>query len=133
MTFDYDAIVVGARCAGATTAMLLARRGQRVLMIDRARFPSDIPQGMFVHRHGPDRLARWGVLDKIVASGCPGVTSMTSYFGDFRLPARNLRVDGVAWGYGPRRAVLDQILVTAAVEAGAELREGLAVESLLTD
>jgi flavin-dependent dehydrogenase len=133
MRYDYDAIVVGARCAGATTAMLLARKGQRVLMVDRARFPSEIPQGHFIHRHGPVRLARWGVLDKIIASGCPPVTSMTSYFGDFRLPARDLEVDGVAWGYGPRRAVLDQILVDAAVEAGAVLREGLAVDDLLID
>jgi flavin-dependent dehydrogenase len=133
MKYDYDAVVVGARCAGASTAMLLARRGHRVLMIDRARFPSEIPQGHFVHHHGPPRLARWGLLESIVASGCPPVTSITTYFGDFRLQANDLSVDGVAWGYGPRRAVLDDILVRAAIAAGAELREGISVESLLTD
>jgi 2-polyprenyl-6-methoxyphenol hydroxylase-like FAD-dependent oxidoreductase len=71
MQYDYDAIIVSARCAGASTAMLLARQGHRVLLIDRARFPSEIPHGHFVHRHGPPRLARWGLLDRIVASGCP--------------------------------------------------------------
>ena len=59
----YDAIVVGARCAGASTAMLLARRGHRVLLVDRAKFPSDIPHGHAIHMGGPARLARWGLLD----------------------------------------------------------------------
>jgi 2-polyprenyl-6-methoxyphenol hydroxylase-like FAD-dependent oxidoreductase len=131
MSPDYDVIVVGARCAGASTAMLLARQGHRVLMVDRSRFPSEIPQGHFIHRHGPPRLARWGLLDRVVASGCPPVEVATSYFGDFRLEARDLQVDGVGWGYGPRRAVLDQILVDAARDAGAELREGVAVEDVL--
>ena len=58
----HDAIVIGARCAGSATAMLLARTGYDVLLIDRATFPSDIPHGHFIHRHGPRRLARWGVL-----------------------------------------------------------------------
>jgi flavin-dependent dehydrogenase len=133
MHFDYDAIIVGARCAGASTALLLARYGHRVLMVDRARFPSDIPHGHFVHRHGPSRLARWGLLDRIVASGCPPVTSMLTCFGDFPLVADNLEVDGVAWGYGPRRAVLDKILIEAAIEAGSGLIEGLSVNSLLLD
>jgi flavin-dependent dehydrogenase len=131
--YDYDAIIVGARRAGASTALLLARKGYRVLLIDRARFPSEIPHGHFIHRHGPPRLAKWGLLDSIVASGCPPVTTLASYFGDFRLVARDLEVEGIAWGYGPRRAILDKILVDAAMAAGAELRDGVAVESLLTD
>lgn len=57
----YDAIIVGARCAGAATGMLLARKGYKVLLVDKSAFPSDVPQGHFVHRHGPPRLARWGV------------------------------------------------------------------------
>ena len=133
MQSDYDAIIVGARCAGASTAMLLARKGHRVLLVDRARFPSEIPHGHFIHRDGPPRLARWGLLDKIVATGCPPLTSHTTWFGDFPLAARNLETDGVARGYAPRRALLDKILVDAAVDAGAELREGTAVESLLSD
>lgn len=129
---DFDTIIVGARCAGASTAMLLARHGHRVLLVDRAHFPSEVPQGHFVHRHGPPRLARWGLLDKIVRSGCPPVASIVSYFGDFRLASNDLELDGVAWGYGPRRSVLDKILVDAACEAGAELAAGVAVEGLLT-
>src|SRR5262245_31177553 len=114
----YDAIVVGARCAGASTAMLLARRGHKVLLVDRATFPSEIPHGHFIHRHGPARLQRWGLLDRIVASGCPAVRTMTTDFGDFPLTGEDLEIDGVALGYGPRRVVLDQILVEAAVKAG---------------
>jgi flavin-dependent dehydrogenase len=131
--FDYDAIVVGARCAGASTALLLARQGHRVLMVDRARFPSEVPHGHFIHRHGPPRLARWGLLDRIVASGCPPVSSIVTYFGDFPLVAHHVELDGVAWGYGPRRAVFDKILVDAAVDSGAELVEGLAVQALVFD
>jgi flavin-dependent dehydrogenase len=132
MRSDYDVIIVGARCAGASTAMLLARMGHRVLLVDRARFPSDIPHGHFIHRDGPPRLARWGLLDRIVATGCAPLTAQTSFFGDFPLVARNLEMDGVARGYGPRRVSLDKVLVDAAIEAGAELHEGVAIDSLLT-
>ena len=108
MTTDCDVIVVGARCAGASTAMLLARKGYRVLVVDRAQFPSDIPRGHFIHRHGPQRLNAWGLLDRVVATGCPAVTSMTADFGDFPLTGKDLVVDGVAFGYAPRRDKLDQ-------------------------
>ena len=73
----FDAIVVGGRCAGAATALLLARKGFKVLVVDKARFPSEIPQGHFIHRQGPRLLHRWGVLDQIVRSGCPPVTKIT--------------------------------------------------------
>src|SRR5262249_22070651 len=102
-------------------------------MVDRARFPSEIPHGHFIHRHGPPRLKRWGLLDRIVASGCPPVSSIVTHFGDFPLVAYNIEVGGVAWGYGPRRAALDKILVEAAVESGAELLEGVAVQDLVFD
>src|SRR5687768_15795090 len=129
----YDAIVVGARCAGAPTAMLLARRGYRVLLVDRATFPSDIPHGHFVHRHGPPRLARWGLLDRVAGTGAPGVTTMTTDYGDFPLVGESLVADGVAMGYGTRRAALDAVLVQAAVEAGVELRERFTVDELTFD
>ena len=133
MGTDRDVVVVGARCAGAATAMLLAGRGHRVLMVDRARFPSEVPQGHFIHRHGPRRLARWGLLDAIVASGSPPITTLTTHFGDFPLVARELVTDGLPWGCGPRRRVLDQLLVNAAVGAGAELCEGFVVEDVVRD
>jgi glycine/D-amino acid oxidase-like deaminating enzyme len=56
----YDAIVIGARCAGAPTAMLLARKGHKVLLLDKSTFPSEIAHGHFIHRQGPKLLARWG-------------------------------------------------------------------------
>ena len=133
MRTDHDVVVVGARCAGAATAMLLAQRGHRVLMVDKARFPSDVPQGHFIHRHGPPRLQRWGLLDRIVASGAPPITRLTTHFGDFPLVARDLVVDGVPWGCGPRRRVLDEILVDAATSAGAELCESFIVEDVLRE
>lgn len=129
----YDAIVVGARCAGAPAAMLLARKGYAVLLVDRATFPSDIPHGHFIHRHGPRRLARWGLLDAVAATGCPPSASWTLDQGDFPLNGEHLTVDGVALGYGPRRAALDNVLVEAAIAAGAEFRDGLMVDDVISD
>jgi flavin-dependent dehydrogenase len=129
----YDVIVVGARCGGAPTAMLLARKGYKVLLVDRATFPSSIPHGHFIHNHGPRRLHRWGLLERIVATGCPPVSTATIDLGDFPLIGEDLIVDDVAYGYAPRRAVLDQILVSAAVEAGAEPREGFGVDEFVGD
>lgn len=129
----YDAIVIGARCAGASTAMLLARKGYKVLLADRATFPSDVPRGHFIHKHGPGRLHRWGLLDQVLTTGCPPVTSITMDFDDFPLVGRDLSIDDVAMGYGPRRSALDKVLLDAAVEAGAELREGFVVEDFVTD
>jgi flavin-dependent dehydrogenase len=129
----YDVIVVGARCAGAPTAMLLARNGYKVLLVDRSRFPSEIPHGHFIHRHGPRRLRGWGLLSRLIAAGCPPSTTITMDTGDICLVGGDLVVDGIAAGYGPRRAVLDMVLVEAAIEAGAELRESFAVEEYLTE
>ena len=129
----YDAIVIGARCGGAATAMLLARKGHRVLLVDRAVFPSDIPHGHLIHRGGPKRLASWGLLDRVIATGCPAITSMASDLGDLSIGATDLSVDGVPVACGPRRTALDRVLVDAAVEAGAELRAGFSVEALTTE
>jgi flavin-dependent dehydrogenase len=127
----YDAIVIGARCAGAATAMLLARRGYRVLLLDRAAFPSDVHQGHFIRKHGPNRLAEWGLLEKVVATNCPPITTHFTDFGDFPLIGRDVQVGKVAWGYGPRRRQLDQVLVDAAIEAGVDFRANFLVEDIL--
>jgi flavin-dependent dehydrogenase len=129
----YDAIVIGARCAGAVTAMLLGRRGHRVLLLDRGDFPSDVPQGHFIHRHGPKRLADWGLLERVVGTNCPPLTTHLTDFGDFPLIGRDIRMGDVAWGYAPRRRQLDQVLVEAAVEAGVEFRSNFLVENFLWD
>ena len=128
----YDAIVIGARCAGSPTAMLLARKGWRVLLVDRSTFPRDIPHGHFIHRDGPRRLAAWGLLDSL-GPHCPALTSFTLDLGDFPLTGDDLTLDGVAFGYGPRRSRLDHLLVGAAEAAGVEVREGFTVETLTTD
>ncbi len=120
----YDAIVVGARCAGSPTAMLLARRGHRVLLVDRASFPSDTMSTHLIHPPGVARLERWGLLDRVAASNCPPCREITMDFGAFSLSGHPPPMDGVAEHYCPRRTVLDKILVDAAVEAGAQLREG---------
>ena len=127
MSDNYDVIVVGARCAGAPTAMLLARRGYRVLLVDRATFPSDTVSTHLVHQPGIAALARWGLLDRMVATGCPPIST---YFFDFG-PVQIEGSPGLA--YGPRRTVLDALLVDAAGEAGAEVRQGVGVEELLVD
>jgi flavin-dependent dehydrogenase len=129
----YDAIVVGARCAGSPTAMLLARAGYRVLLVDRASFPSDTLSAHYIHQPGVARLKRWGLLDRVVASNCPPVRRQSIDFGPFALVGAPPAADGVVDGYAPRRTVLDRILVEAAVEAGAELRERFSLEEVVTD
>lgn len=129
----YDAIVVGARCAGSPTAMLLARQGHRVLLVDRAVFPSDTLSVHYIHQPGVARLKRWGLLERIVDSNCPPVRRLDFDAGPFVLSAPPAPAEGVPEGYAPRRTVLDKILVDAAAAAGAEVREHFSVEALLTD
>jgi flavin-dependent dehydrogenase len=129
----YDAIVIGARCAGASTAMLLARQGLAVLLVDRASFPSEIPHGHFIHMHGPRRLADWGVLDAVLATNCPAVTSVTMSLGDLPVVGHDLAVGDVPLGMGPRRSRLDAVLIEEAVAAAAEFREGFAVQELIEE
>ena len=128
----YDALIVGARCAGSPLAMLLARRGARVLLLDRATFPSDIPHGHFINRHGPRRLREWGLLGH-VAARTPAVASAIVDFGDFPLLIREIVEDDLPWAYGPRRTTLDKILVDAAAASGAEVRDGFHVDEYIVD
>ncbi len=129
----YDAIIVGARCAGAATALLLARRGYRVLLLDRASFPSDTISGHFILHGGTRKLAEWGLLADVLASGCPPVTNIASDWGDFMLAGDMPTANQLPGCIGPRRTVLDALLVKAATTAGVELREGVVVDGLLSD
>lgn len=126
----YDVIVVGARCAGSPTAMLLARRGHRVLLVDRARFPSDTVSTHLVHPGGVAALRRWGLLDRVVASGCPPIDTYGFDFGPFSLSGAPGTVDSPV-AYSPRRTTLDAILLQAAADAGVEVREGFSVTDLV--
>ena len=133
MAKEYDAIVVGARCAGSPTAMLLARKGYRVLMVDRSTFPSDTLSTHLIHAPGVAALRRWGLLDEVVATGCPPVETYAFDFGPFTLRGTARPADGNSTGYAPRRTVLDKILVDAAARAGAEVREGFTVDEVLVE
>jgi 2-polyprenyl-6-methoxyphenol hydroxylase-like FAD-dependent oxidoreductase len=128
----YDVIVVGARVAGSSTAMLLAGKGLRVLVVDRAAFPSDTLSTHQVQLPGGARLRRWGLLDRVVASGAPPARQVRFDAGPV-LRGRYPAFEGVDAVYSPRRTVLDALLVEAARAAGAEVRERFVVEELVAD
>ena len=128
----YDAIVVGARCAGSPTAMLLARRGYRVLVVDRATFPSDTISTHLIHPPGVDALKRWGLFDRVRETGCPPIRTYAFDFGPF-VNAGSPGFPDSAVSYGPRRTVLDKVLVDAAAESGAEIREGFTVDEIVME
>ena len=128
----YDAIVVGARCAGSPTAMLLARQGFTVLLVDRATFPSDTISTHILWPHGAEILARWGLLGTLAATGAPPICRhMTFDVGPFALRGAIPDANEGMGGFCPRRTVLDSLLVNAAAEAGVEVREGFTVDELL--
>jgi flavin-dependent dehydrogenase len=132
MTKAFDAIVVGARCAGSPTAMLLARKGVRVLLVDCASFPSDTVSTHLIHPLGVEALSRWGLLGRLVATGCPPIHTYRFDFGPITISGSpGTETSPVA--YCPRRTVLDKLLVDAAAEAGAEVREGFTVEEILIE
>lgn len=130
-TRGYDVIVVGARVAGAATAMLLARLGLRVLAVDRARFPSDTLSTHQLQVPGVALLNRWGMLKPLIAAGTPATRGVRFDAGDVVLDGRFPFYDGVDALYSPRRTLLDSILVEAAREAGAEVRENYLVKDLV--
>lgn len=128
---DYDVVVVGGRVAGASTAMLLARQGHRVLVVERSRMPSDTVSTHAILRTGVLQLTRWGVLDDVVAAGTPPVTGVTLGFGDERI-AFDVRPEyGVDSFFAPRRYVLDDILLRKAEEAGADVIDGTTMKEML--
>ena len=145
----YDAIVIGARCAGSPTAMLLARRGWRVLLVDRATFPSDTLSAHYLHHGAVTSLRRWGLLDRVAASNCPPIYRFhTDLGGDLRFTVDYQKrefsfgrgsfpipppADGDGASYCPRRRILDAILLEAAASAGAEVREAFTVSELVVD
>ena len=133
MSTEYDAIVIGARCGGSPTAMLLARSGYRVLLVDKATFPSDTMSTHLAHPPAVAALDRWGILDKLEATNCPPVTRYSFNFGPVTVAGTPRPSNGTDRAYCPRRIVLDALLVEAAVEAGAEMREAFTVEEVLME
>jgi 2-polyprenyl-6-methoxyphenol hydroxylase-like FAD-dependent oxidoreductase len=133
MASTYDVIVVGARCAGSPTAMLLARQGYRVLVVDQATFPSDTLSTHMIHVPGVAALQRWGLLEQVIATGCPPIGTYSFDFGPFTIAGHPRPKGAITQGYAPRRTVLDEILVDAARAAGAEVREGFSVDSVVVE
>jgi flavin-dependent dehydrogenase len=128
----YDAIVVGARCAGASTAMLLARRGFKVLLVDKATFPSDTISTHILWPHGAEILGRWGLLEKLAGTGAPPICRpMTFDVGPFALCGTIPDANDGKGGFCPRRTVLDALLVNAAADSRVEIRQGFTVDELL--
>jgi 2-polyprenyl-6-methoxyphenol hydroxylase-like FAD-dependent oxidoreductase len=126
----FDVVVVGARVAGAATAMLLARRGVRVALIDRSRFGADTTSTHALMRAGVLQLSRWGLLDRVRSAGTPPVRRVTFTYHDAVVPISIKSSYGVDALYAPRRTVIDPILVTAAGDAGADVRFGSTVAGL---
>lgn len=129
----YDVVVVGARAAGAATAMLLARQGRRVLLLDRGRYGGDTLSTHALMRPAVFLLSRWGLLDRIVDAGTPPVRLTRFDYGTDSASVAIKPTLGVQALYAPRRTVLDPVLVRAAAAAGAEVRFGVDVAGLLRD
>jgi 2-polyprenyl-6-methoxyphenol hydroxylase-like FAD-dependent oxidoreductase len=127
----YDVIVVGARCAGSPLAMLLARAGHKVALVDRASFPSDTMSTHFLWQRGAARLNAWGLLGRLQARGCAPIRQITFDTGPVQLTGMGPAVGGVTETYCPRRTVLDAMLAEAAAESGAELVDSFVVADLL--
>lgn len=129
----YDAIVIGARVAGAATAMLLARGGMRVLAIDGSAEGSDTLSTHAMMRAGVMLLDRWGVLDRLLAAGTPKIRRTTFHYGAEKIPVDIRERDGIDSLIAPRRTVLDGALAAAAREAGATVLHRTIMTELLRD
>jgi flavin-dependent dehydrogenase len=132
---NYDAIVVGARCAGSPVAMRLAQMGHSVLLLDRDEFPSDCISTHFIHPRGVDRLEGWGLLQRVLDTNAPPILNQAGLAdGTFQSTPFGKKEDGSdIIALCPRRTVLDKILVDAAVEAGATFQGSTSVQDVLRD
>ena len=126
-------VVVGARVAGSATAMLLARLGHDVVVVDQASFPSDTVSTHSIARSGVVQLRRWGLLDEVLDSGAPAIRQVTFNAGGESVSRTIKDKAGVDLLVAPRRYVLDTLLATAAERAGAEVRTGVTVTGLQRD
>ena len=133
MSARWDVVVVGGRVAGASTAMLLARSGLRVLCLERTRSGSDTVSTHALMRGGVLQLHRWGVLDAVVAAGTPPVRRTVFHYGAETVPVTIRPMLGVDALRAPRRALLDSLLAQAAVGAGATVRFATTVVDLCRD
>ena len=128
-----DAIVVGARCAGAATAMLLARAGARVVLVDKGAYGTDMLSTHALMRGAVLQLERWGVLPDMVARGTTPIRSTTFCYAESDATVPIEPKYGVAALYAPRRTLLDRLLVDAAFKSGVDVRYGVRVDGVKVD
>ena len=129
----HDVVIVGGRVAGAATAMLLARLGHEVAVVDQASFPGDTVSTHSIARSGVVQLRRWGLLDAVLGSGAPAIRQVTFHAGGQPVSRPIRPKAGVDLVVAPRRYVLDTILAAAAERAGADVRTGVTVTGLQRD
>jgi 2-polyprenyl-6-methoxyphenol hydroxylase-like FAD-dependent oxidoreductase len=130
----HDVVIVGGRVAGAATALLLARAGVRVILVDRDRYGSDTLSTHGLMRAGVLQLSRWGLLPDVVASGTPPIRQVIFRYSDGEEAVVAIRPSaGVEALYAPRRYIFDRLLVDAAAAADAEVLHGTTVTGLLRD
>lgn len=127
----YDAIVVGARCAGAATAMLLARSGAKVLCVDYGQPGTDTLSTHTLMRVAVIQLHRWGVLPAIQDAQTPPVRTTRFHYGDEAIDVSIRPAFGTDALFAPRRTILDLALVRAATEASVTFRFGTACVGLV--
>jgi menaquinone-9 beta-reductase len=127
-----DVIVVGARCTGSPLATLLARRGLKVCVIERATLPSDTPSTHGIQPAGVKALARLGVLEQLSALA-PPMESVLIALDDHRAEVADMPSLLGAPMLSVRRITLDALLCEHAREVGAEVRTGTALTGLLTE
>ncbi|HEX5088964.1 MAG TPA: NAD(P)/FAD-dependent oxidoreductase [Nocardioides sp.] len=131
---DYDAVIVGGRVAGASTAVLLARAGLRVAVVERSRLGTDTVSTHALMRAGVLQLSRWGLLPELVAAGTPAIRQTAFHYADGADAHVTLRATrGVDALYAPRRRLLDRVLVEAAAAAGADVLHETPVVGLRRD
>jgi flavin-dependent dehydrogenase len=129
----HDVVIVGGRVAGSATAMLLARLGHDVVVLDQASFPSDTISTHSIARSGVVQLRRWGLLDEVLNSGAPAIRQVTFNAAGESVTRTIKDKAGVDLVVAPRRYVLDNILATASVRAGAQLRLGVTMTGVRRD
>jgi len=129
----HDVVIVGGRVAGSATALLLARLGHDVAVVDRASFPSDTVSTHSIARSGVVQLRRWGLLDAVLNSGAPAIKQVTFHAGGESVSRPIRHKAGVGFVVAPRRYVLDTIVATAAERAGAGVRPGVTVTGVQRD
>jgi 2-polyprenyl-6-methoxyphenol hydroxylase-like FAD-dependent oxidoreductase len=132
MDNHYDVVIVGGRCAGAATGMLLARGGLHVLVVEAARPGTDTLSTHALMRAGVLQLQRWGLLDTVIAAGTPAIRHTDFGYGDQTETVDLRSGDGIPALYAPRRTLLDPLLLDAARSAGAEVRTGTRITGVLT-